>query len=606
MPTHNKNNFSTTLAKLFFLLIVGLSLVQNLTSQNQFSQMESNLPSLDDDTAKVNTLLQLGEHYCSQENDKALMYLQEAFTISTSLNYEEGIGKSLLWQGRVYYYKDEYTLSDKYLDKAKTVLEKIDDKDDLAFYYFAKGANFNIRGDYIHALEMFKQAITIYEETGNVKWASTCYVSMGGVLLNRNEPEKALSYFREAGNRKKQTGDRLGLSYVFTSIGLAYQKLGMPDSALFYLNKGLKIREPLQLDRLIASSDYHIGGVLIDKGEYARAEKPLQTALEIFTRLKDNTGIIISGLRLAVAENRQGKPDAVVRADQTLNLAKEIDNPNLTSHAYKKLSEIYAFNNDFKESYGYLLKHQHLKDSLFTSEKERVLTEMEAKFQSEKKDRDIALLKEKTIVERNKNIMLIILLVVFLIIIFLLIVMFRYKSTAFIRQQKLLEQEKIIHAQENKLAEKEKQLLQEQLESKNRELASKALEMIRLNKTISEIIEKLEGFNSAENTNPEMVKGIREIIHDLETQTKQNIWNEFDKIFKNIHSEFYDKLLSICPELSSTEIKIAALLKLNLTTKEIAAITFKSEGGIKTTRYRLRKKLGLSGDDNLVPFLMQI
>jgi DNA-binding CsgD family transcriptional regulator len=58
--------------------------------------------------------------------------------------------------------------------------------------------------------------------------------------------------------------------------------------------------------------------------------------------------------------------------------------------------------------------------------------------------------------------------------------------------------------------------------------------------------------------------------------------------------------------LSATEIKIAALLKLNLTTKEIAAITFKSDGGIKITRYRLRKKLALTSDENLVPFLMKI
>jgi DNA-binding CsgD family transcriptional regulator len=148
--------------------------------------------------------------------------------------------------------------------------------------------------------------------------------------------------------------------------------------------------------------------------------------------------------------------------------------------------------------------------------------------------------------------------------------------------------------------------LQEQLESKNRELAAKALEMLRLNETISSIISKLEEFNHSAVTNPEMVKHIKEIIHDLENQTKQNIWNEFDKIFKNIHSDFYSKLLQICPDLTATEIKTAALLKLNLTTKEIASIAFKSEGGVKTTRYRLRKKLGLTGDEKLIPFLMQI
>ncbi|MCF6170737.1 MAG: hypothetical protein L3J66_07170 [Bacteroidales bacterium] len=202
--------------------------------------------------------------------------------------------------------------------------------------------------------------------------------------------------------------------------------------------------------------------------------------------------------------------------------------------------------------------------------------------------------------------MLIILLFVFLIVIFLLIVMFRYKSTAFMRQKRLLEQEKIIHAQENQINEKENQLLQEQLESKNRELGSKALEMLRYNETISSIIAKLDSLNNSLDNHPDAENSIKDIIRDLENHTKQNIWNEFEKIFKNIHSDFYNKLLEICPGLTASEIKTAALLKLNLTTKEIAAIAFKSEGGIKTTRYRLRKKLGLTNDDKLVPFLMQI
>jgi len=51
---------------------------------------------------------------------------------------------------------------------------------------------------------------------------------------------------------------------------------------------------------------------------------------------------------------------------------------------------------------------------------------------------------------------------------------------------------------------------------------------------------------------------------------------------------------------------MAALLKLNLTSKEIAAITYKSESGIKTMRYRLRKRLQLSSDEKLIPFLMQL
>jgi tetratricopeptide (TPR) repeat protein len=391
-----------------------------------------------------------------------------------------------------------------------------------------------------------------------------------------------------------------------TSIARAYKSKGSLDTSISYFRQALKIRTELKMDRHIASSEMSIGEMFIQMGRYAEAEQSLNHAFTIFKKLNERTGIVLTNLTLADAMNRQGKPEAIDLANRTLQKAISINNPNLLSFVYGRLSDIYAFQRDYQRAFEYQKKHEAIKDSLFTSEKERMLAEVEAKFQSEKKDRDIALLKEKTKVERNRNIMLIVLLAVFLIVIFLLIVMFRYKSTAFKRQQKLLEQEKIIHTQENEINEKETQLLQEQLESKNREMASKALEMIRLNETISEIIEKLDAFNNAADTNPGMVKSIKEIIHDLDTHTKQNIWNEFDKIFKNIHSDFYNKLLEISPELTATEIKTAALLKLNLNTKEIAAIAFKSEGGIKTTRYRLRKKLGLSVNDKLVPFLMQI
>ena len=586
-----------------FLFLIGF---QNIVAEEEFQQLENKLLTLADDSVKVNILLELGEHYCSLDNDKALMFLQEAFTISTSHNYTEGVGKSLLWQGRVYYYKDDYPLSVKYLDKAEKILETTNNLDDLAFIYFAKGEVSRIRGDYTQAMEMYKDAIQLAEKTRNLKHMSSFYNSMGMVLLNRKEPEKALEYFRETLSIKMAIDDQQGIANTLTCIGKSYEKLGVLDSSLMFYKQALKICSDLKMTRAIAGSEYNISGILITMGKYKEAEESLIIALKNFTGLEEKTGIIITNLRLAVARNYQGKSDAVHLAKRTLVMAKKIDNPNLISLAYKTLSDIYFFNNNYKGSYDYLIKHKTIQDSLFTADKERLLTEFEAKFQLEQKDNKIKLLKSQTDIQRKNNILLVILVLVLAGAVAMLVFLFRLKSTAFKRKQKLMEQENVIHIQENEIIEKENLILQEQLESKNRELASKALEMLRYNDTISIIIEKLENLNGKMDDNPEVKKHTRDIIHELENQTKQNIWNEFDKIFKNIHSGFYDKLLEICPDLTATEIKIAALLKLNLTTKEIAAITFKSEGGIKTTRYRLRKKLNLSSDDNLVPFLMKI
>lgn len=568
--------------------------------------LENKLPLLADDTAKVNILLKLGEQFCSIENDKALMFLQEAFTIATAEKYKLGIGKSLMWQGRVYYYKDDYPLALKYLEKSRIILDAVNAQKNLAFVHFAKGEIYRIMGDYINALESYNCALKIAESLDDEKWMSTFYGSIGRVHLDRKEPEKAMKYFRESLRVKRIIDDQKGISNLYTCMGMSFEEINQLDSALAYHNRALQIRSRLHIDRAVAGSEYNKGGVLIKLNKPAEAEHSLMTSLTIFKALEEKTGIIITTLRLAEARNNQNIADAIQLAKKALEMARQIANPNLICHAYKIISSIYFNQSYFKESYEYLEKHNALQDSILNTEKERMLTEFEAKFQLEKKDNQIKLLKQETETQRKNNILLIGLIVVFAAVIVLLFLLFRLKSTAFNRQERLREQENIIHAQEQQIIEKENQILQEQLESKNRELASKALEMLRFNETISSIIEKLDGLNNSLDRNEEVVKPIKDIIHDLENQTKQNIWIEFEKIFKNIHSGFYEKLLEICPELTATEIKTAALLKLNLNTKEIAAIAFKSEGGIKTTRYRLRKKLNLNGDDKLVPFLMQI
>ena len=117
-----RDHFLSSFIWLFILVFTSFYPLVSFT-QNNTVQLEQKLQQLPDDTARVNVLLKLGEQFCSEDNDKALMYLQEAYTISTSLDYTEGIGKSLMWLGRVYYYKSNFNLSNKYLDKAKNRLK---------------------------------------------------------------------------------------------------------------------------------------------------------------------------------------------------------------------------------------------------------------------------------------------------------------------------------------------------------------------------------------------------------------------------------------------------------------------------------------------------
>ena len=552
-----------------------------------------------DDTAKVNRLLELGEHYCSLENDKALMFLQEAYTLSLTLDYPQGIGKSLMWQGRVYYYKSNFKLSSNYLDKAKKVLDETGDAESLSFWYMVRAFNLKISGDYVLAIEMLEKSIELSKQIGDRSRESTCYYSIGEILRDRGDVDKAMSYFNEALAIKKDINDEIGIANVYSCLGYSYNSLGKLDSSLYYHKQALKIRKDLQMNRHIASSEMSIGKILIEMGSYDEAIRTLQHALSIFTSLNEKTGSIVVNLRIANALNRKGDPKGIALANKSLQEAKSIDNPHFLSYTLKELSEIYAFNHDYHKAFDYQKIHKHIDDSLFNFEKERMLAEVEAKFQNEKMEDNIRYLTIKNKIQRKNNILYITLIILFAASIVLLFFLLKAKSSAYKNQQKLREQENTIYQQEKKL-------LKEQLESKNRELASKALEMLRYNDAISGVVEKLEKMNAQLKKNPDAMKAIDDIIRDIDSNTRQNIWDEFETTFKNIHSGFYKNLIERCPEISSSEIKMAALLKLNLTSKEIAAITYKSESGIKTMRYRLRKKLKLSSDEKLIPFLIQL
>ena len=96
------------------------------------------------------------------------------------------------------------------------------------------------------------------------------------------------------------------------------------------------------------------------------------------------------------------------------------------------------------------------------------------------------------------------------------------------------------------------------------------------------------------------------MIRDLLQNTSKDVWKEFEIRFQEVHSDFYNNLNEKYPDLTPNEKKICAFLRLNMSTKDISAITYQSVRSIDMARFRLRKKIGLETDENLVTFLAQV
>jgi CheY-like chemotaxis protein/DNA-binding CsgD family transcriptional regulator len=141
----------------------------------------------------------------------------------------------------------------------------------------------------------------------------------------------------------------------------------------------------------------------------------------------------------------------------------------------------------------------------------------------------------------------------------------------------------------------------EALEKQKNELANISMRLIQSCELNDKIINDISQLN--EHTSKRGNELIREIINNYKYAINDNIWEEFEKRFNDVHSNFYKKLSETYTDLTPNERKLCAFIKLNLSSKEIASITFQNVKSIDMARYRLRKKLGLSEEDNLVTFI---
>lgn len=142
------------------------------------------------------------------------------------------------------------------------------------------------------------------------------------------------------------------------------------------------------------------------------------------------------------------------------------------------------------------------------------------------------------------------------------------------------------------------------MENKKKELVSSALRLIQISELNNNLISELAKINPI--VNKQANEMIRQIIKLYNASTGEKIWEDFLNRFENVYEKFYKRLQEEFPDLSPGERKLCALLRLNISTKDIAAITFQNPQSIDTARYRLRKKLNLDPDDNLVDFLLRL
>lgn len=171
-------------------------------------------------------------------------------------------------------------------------------------------------------------------------------------------------------------------------------------------------------------------------------------------------------------------------------------------------------------------------------------------------------------------------------------------------KEEYLKQESI--ANEREIIRIKNEQLQKELDSKSRELANSAMNIVYKNELLQKIHDELLKLkdDSGKKLSSDRLKKIQNVID--EGMSDERDWNIFETSFNEAHENFFKKLKTGHPQLIPNDLKMCAYLRMNMNSKEIASLLNISLRGVEIRRYRLRKKLNLEHDKNLVEFLIEI
>ena len=172
------------------------------------------------------------------------------------------------------------------------------------------------------------------------------------------------------------------------------------------------------------------------------------------------------------------------------------------------------------------------------------------------------------------------------------------------QQQELLLKE--AEENEQRLIRFKNEQLEQELASKNRELANSAMSIVYKNELLNKVHDELKELRDGEGRklSGEPLRKINKIIEDARSDERD--WNVFEESFNEAHENFFKKLKTDYPELVPNDLKLCAYLRMNMSSKEIASLLNITTRGVEIRRYRLRKKLNLDHHKNLTEFLMEV
>jgi tetratricopeptide (TPR) repeat protein/serine phosphatase RsbU (regulator of sigma subunit) len=346
------------------------------------------------DTMKVIVLNRLGRHYRSINNyELSLKYFTDALENAKTAGYKKGEAAALNNLAIVNERRGAYDTALININDALKIREELNDKRGIASCYHSMGVIYVKQGNYEKAMVFYLRALKLLEELGEKKAVATSYNNIANIFFKQSNYEKALANYNNALKIQLELDDKEGLSLVYGNLGSIYHKLGKYDEALNADFKCLKICEELGDNEGIGFCYNSIGCVYEIRKEYSKALMYQFKSLEIIEKTGNKELIAVTSLSIGNLYKAQEKWDSsLVYISKAKEIFKSIGNRGGLKDAYKSMAELYQGLGEFKTALEYHKLYSALKDTLLNESSGKQITEMNTKYESEKKEKDIELL----------------------------------------------------------------------------------------------------------------------------------------------------------------------------------------------------------------------
>tara|TARA_R110002012_G_C11664203_1_gene612505 strand:+ start:614 stop:2512 length:1899 start_codon:yes stop_codon:yes gene_type:complete len=445
-------------------------------------------------------------------------------------------------------------------------------------------------GNYRIALKETLNALKFFEEKKDTLRQADALMQIGVLERNLENYQSALTHSKKAYVIYEKYDDKQYKCYAANDIGDTYLKLGKPEEAIKYFEVTLTLSQEIANREIEGFSLANLGKASLAIGKTNRAIDYFIKGHDIHKELGYKKAISMDLNGLAKAQIKEGNLKvALDNLSRSITIAKEIGAKDNLSEAY---SLRYGINKSLGNLKDALVDHEMFKavnDTIFNTAKSQQISELRTIYETEKKEQQIALQENEIVLLEEKQRAAILqntLLIVGIIALISLFGLLYYGIRQKMKRNKVL-----------------KEKIAAELEFKKKELTIHALNLARKNETLENLKHKAQELKEKENIGAGYNQLIRSINFDLQDDDN---WENFSRYFEEVHKDFNKNIKIKYPEVSSNELRLLALLKMNLSSKEIASILNISAEGIKKARYRLRKKLNLTTEDSLQDLILSL